>query len=145
MNYWIYNKKSITRLEDIPNYEDVKGFVYKITHKSTGKIYIGKKALSSSRKSRISKREKSLTSTRKVFKKTIKGSNWLEYWGSSKLLCDEIKLLGKQEYKREILEFTKTPRYLTYLELVYQIKYDVLRTDSYNGNILGRFFRKDME
>ena len=61
MSNWILtksNNKVITKLEDIPNNEHVIGFVYKITHIGTGKFYIGKKSLFSSRKTSISKKEK---------------------------------------------------------------------------------------
>ena len=34
---------------------------------------------------------------------------------------------------------------MTYLELKYQIIYNVLENNSYNNNILGKFYRKDIE
>lgn len=145
MNHWIYKKKPIIKLEDIPDYENMKGFVYCITNLDTGKVYFGKKALSHSRRTKISKREKISTQTKKVFKRTTKDSGWLNYWGSSLILKEDIKLYGESKFKREIIEFCKTTKYLSYLELVYQVQYDVLRIDSYNANILSRFFRKDME
>lgn len=137
---WLYNNKEIKSIEDFP--EGVVGFVYKISTPS-GKLYIGKKILSHSRRTRISKREKISTQTRKVFKTTVKESDWKNYYGSSEELKKDIVVLGKDVLYREILEFCYTKKYMTYCELVHQIKYRVLETDSYNGNILGKIYRKD--
>lgn len=144
MENWIYKGKKITCLEDIENYESIIGFVYKITGPDK-RIYIGKKILRNSRKTRISKKEKAATPTRKVFKRVIKESDWKDYYGSCVPLKAEINEKGKKYYKREILEFACTKKYLAFCELEYQIKNDVLRTNSHNGNILSRYFTKDME
>lgn len=140
---WIYNKKEVKSIEDLP--EETIGFVYIITNLDTGKYYLGKKVLSFSRRSKIGNREKISTKTRKSFKTTVKESDWLSYWGSSLLLKQDIALYGKDRFKREILETVKTKRYLSYLELEYQVKYEVLKKDTYNKNILGKFYQKDME
>lgn len=145
---WMYKKKKITCLEDIDNYENIVGFVYRIvrvksTHGSE-KIYIGKKSLHHSRKVRISKREKLATTTRKVFKKIVKESDWKDYWGSSIPLKEDMKIIPTKYFKREILEFCYTKKYLAFCEIEHQFKNDVLRVDTYNGNILGKYFRKDM-
>lgn len=148
MSNWILtesNNKVITKLEDIPNNEHVIGFVYKITHIGTGKFYIGKKSLFSSRKTSISKKEKATTGTRKRVKTVVKQSNWLSYFGSCKELSEEVLRNGAHNYKREILELCCTKKYLNYCELSYQVKLDVLTSNSYNGNILGRYFARDMQ
>lgn len=146
---WTYKKKKITCLEDIDNYEDIVGFVYKITRKKSehgpAKIYIGKKILHHSRKVRITKKEKLVSSTRKVFKKVIKESDWKTYWGSSDLLKADMKIIPEQYFIREIVEFCHSKKYLAYCEVEHQIKEDVLRKDTYNGNILGKYFRKDLK
>lgn len=144
MTNWIYKGKQITCLEDITDYEKIVGFIYKIQNIKTKKLYIGKKILHNSRKTRISKKEKLELPTRKVFKKVIKESNWKEYYGSCLSLLDEIKVNGKDKYKREILKFCYSKKELAYCELEYQVKEDVLRKDTYNGNILTKFFRKDL-
>ena len=58
-----------------------------------------------------------------------------------------LKQLKKYQklHKREILELCCTKKYLNYCELAYQVKNDVLTNNSYNGNILGRYFLKDMQ
>lgn len=143
MNNWLYKGKAITCLEDIENNDSIIGFVYRITGPD-GRFYIGKKILQNSRKTRISKKEKTATATRKVFKRITKESNWKDYYGSSDLLNADIKLYGKENFKREILEFSCTKKYLAFCEMEYQIKNDVLKNDSYNGNILSRYFARDM-
>lgn len=148
MSNWILtesNNKVITKLEDIPNNEHVIGFVYKITHIGTGKFYIGKKSLFASRKTAISKKEKATTGTRKRTKTVVKQSNWLSYFGSCKELSEEVLRNGAHNYKREILELCCTKKYLNYCELAHQVKNDVLTSNSYNGNILGRYFARDMQ
>lgn len=142
--YWLHKKKKINSLESIPNNQEVIGFVYKITNLVTGKFYIGKKNLHSKRKVRISKTEKEATKSRKVFKQVVKESDWLSYYGSCKELKDDVLRMGPEKFEREILEFCCTSKYLSYSELAYQIKNDVLTSNSYNGNILGRYYLRDM-
>lgn len=145
MNHWTYKGKTITCLDDIVNHEEIIGFIYRITNLTDGRIYIGKKVLRNSRKTRISKKEKTITPSRKVFKRVVKESDWLHYYGSCLPLKADIKEFGENNFKREILEFSCSKKYLTFSEIEHQIKNDVLKTNSYNGNILSRYFSKDME
>lgn len=148
MTNWIltpYKNKVIKSLEDIPENEKVIGFVYKITNLKTGKFYIGKKSIFSTRKTAITKKEIAETGTRKRVKRVVKQSNWLSYYGSCKELNEEILKNGKADYKREIIELCCTKKYLNYCELAWQVKLNVLTADSYNGNILGRYFARDMQ
>lgn len=137
MSKWQYNGKELTS-EDIPEW--ACGFIYLITHKS-GRIYVGKKLLQSKRRTKISKREKVSTKTRKTFKTTVKQSNWLEYFGSNKEILAMIAEGKQNEFKREIIEFCHNKQQLSYAEMVWQVKYDVLHTDAFNGNIMARFFK----
>jgi hypothetical protein len=45
MTNWYFPslKKKVLKVEDIPNHEEVIGFIYKITNLKTGKFYIGQK------------------------------------------------------------------------------------------------------
>lgn len=142
---WIYHKQKITSLDCLPNYHKLEGFVYKITNLSTGQIYIGKKSLYHTRKKKISARSKAETKTRKTFEYVKKESDWLKYYGSSKELTADIKKIGNDQFSREILELCKSKKYLSYAEFAWQVKLDVLRTNSYNGNILGKWYGRDME
>ena len=145
MNNWTLDGKRVSSIKDLPNHEALVGFVYKITNLKTGKFYIGQKSLYHSRKKKVTKTEKLLLGTRKKFNTVVKESDWLLYHGSSKDLKDDISKLGNKHFKREIIELCCTKKYLSYCELSWQIKYDVLRENSYNGNILGRYFHRDMQ
>ena len=120
------------------------GFVYKITNIKTGKIYVGRKILKNTTKTKIGVREKAATKTRKTYKQVVKESNWRTYCGSNKDLINDIKA-NPQDFQKEILETAETKKYLGYLELKYQFQFDVLKCDSYNGNMNGSYYRKDME
>lgn len=150
MNNWKYAVtsglfKEISRIEDLPNHQDAVGFVYMITNKQTGKFYIGRKSLYSERKTKISAKEKADTKTRKTFKRVVKESNWKSYYGSCKELLEEIAMSDPSYYQRQILEVCYSKKYLGYCEVAHQIKNDVLTSNSYNGNILGKYFPSDME
>ncbi len=135
-------EKSVETIKDLP--KDCIGFVYIITNIKTGKFYIGKKSLYHSRRTRISKREKVSTKTRATFKTVVKESDWYTYHGSSEELKKDIKKYKQDNFKREILRCCFSKKELSYMELRYMIEYDVLRANSYNGNILGKFYRKDL-
>ena len=142
---WQYKNQPVNSIEEIPNYENVHGFVYLIQDLVTFKSYVGKKVLHNVRKKKISQRVKKQTKTRKTYERTVKESDWKEYYGSSKELTTDIQKYGKQRFKRIILELCCTKKYLSYCEVAWQIKLDVLRSDSYNGNILGRYYTRDMQ
>ena len=122
------------------------GFIYKITNLETNKFYIGKKSFVHNKKKKLTKKEiaeQTGPGRRSTTKVEQVDSGWRNYWGSSKELLADVKLLGKDKFEREILQFCPTKKQLTYYEIQYQISYLVLFTDSYNDNIQGRFFRKD--
>lgn len=122
------------------------GFIYKITNLETNKFYIGKKSFVHNKKKKLTKKELA-EQTGPGRRSTIKieqvDSGWRNYWGSSKELLADVKLLGEDQFEKEILRFCSTKKQLTYYEIHYQIQYAVLFTNSYNDNILGKFFRKD--
>lgn len=141
---WYYNNKAITCIEDLPDSENLYGFVYVIRNKINGKFYIGKKAVKHSFKRKISQKDKKKLGTRKKYQYVLKESDWFNYWGSSKELIDDIKLVGHNQFKRIIIELCYTKKYLSFAEMEWQIKEDVLRKETYNGNIMGKFYRKDL-
>lgn len=120
----------------------VFGFIYQITHIPTGRTYLGKKQLSSNRKAKLTKKEKSLPENkRKRFKRVIKETDWKDYWSSSDELKQDVERLGKENFKREILCFCQTKMDLSFYEVYFQFKHNVMFTDSYNKNILGKFYK----
>jgi hypothetical protein len=108
------------------NPNDHFGFVYQITHKESGKSYIGCKHLYRYKK-----------------KKRTTESTWKYYCSSSKYLEPDIQKLGKRAFTFVILLLCKNKRDLYYNEMKVQVDLDVLGSDMfYNKNIGGkRFFR----
>jgi hypothetical protein len=145
MKNWLYENSEILDISQLP--KDTVGFVYKITHTPTGKFYIGKKILHSTRNKPLTKREiEEWSKPGKVpkKKKVVTESDWQSYWGSSKSLLTDLKSLGRGDFTREILKPCVSKKQMTYWELFFQIKFEVLHIDSWNDNILGKLFRKDI-
>ena len=137
---WIYQNRIIEALEEVPT--GAIGFVYKISAKSSGKFYIGKKQLFTNRRVKITNKEKLESgNNRRKFKQVVKESDWKSYCSSSKELQQEFKNLGEDAFQKEILEFCFDKRSLSYKEVWWQFKLDVLANDTWNANILSRFFR----
>jgi hypothetical protein len=123
------------------------GFVYIITNLETNRFYIGKKAFIHNKKKKLTKKEiaehtgagrKPITRVDKV------DSGCKNYYGSSKELLADVKLLGEDKFERVIIHFAKNKKQLTFLELQEQIIHNVLFiNNSYNDNIAGKYFRKD--
>jgi hypothetical protein len=132
------------------NPKDYIGFVYKITNLTNGKFYIGKKYFWFSKKKKITKKQLaklSPTSGRKPTYEVIRvESDWKTYWGSSKELLNDVKVLGEDHFECTILMLCKTKKQLTYYEMHHQCKEECLinPNTTYNENILGRFFSKDL-
>jgi len=128
--------------------EEYFGFVYKITNLQSGKFYIGRKQLSSTTTKALTKTELLELSDKRMSKKkkVTKESNWKNYWGSNKDLLNDVKELGKENFKREIVKLCRTKKELTYYEMHYQCTYGVLLLPelTYNDNILGKFFPRDL-
>lgn len=135
---WLHENKEVTSIEEMP--EGTFGYVYQVTHIPTGLKYIGKKQLISNRTLPPLKGEK-----RK--RKIQKESDWKTYYGSQaeiKTLVKESK--DKSEFKREILQYCKTKKQLTYFEIKWQFVLGVIETEEWiNNNIQGRFFGKDLQ
>lgn len=149
---WLYNNKEINNIESMP--ENPYGFIYQITHKPSGKKYIGKKALYSERNVKLGKKElKALKEQRKAEgvsgrtptkKKVIKESNWKSYYGSQKEIKSLVKEGEKEDFKREILQFVSSKKLLTYYECKYLFINNAIEDSNFiNDNILGKFFTKD--
>lgn len=145
---WIYSNGSliINSITAFP--PNCIGFIYEIFNIKTGKYYIGKKSLYSTVKKKLTKKELAEIETKgrkPTFKKVTKESNWQDYWGSNKLLLEDLKKEGKHNFQRNILKLCYTKKQLTYWEMHYQCSRDVLNDDNcYNDNILAKFFSKDL-
>jgi hypothetical protein len=149
-NWFTYESGVIWEYDGVEKFPaNCVGFVYKITNIKTGKFYIGRKSLYSNTKKKLTKTElaEMLGPGRKPSSKIVtKESNWKDYWGSNKLILEEIKQGGAADFRREILKFCSNKKQLTYWELHHQCVNEVLLSDkSYNDNILAKFFRRDLE
>lgn len=146
MKPWTYRCETLEDYNFLDYVESKKpiGFIYKITNTVNGKIYIGRKSFISTTKVSIGKRATAkLTDKRSSKKKVvIKEMKWRTYTGSNKQLNEDIK--NGDDITREIIHLCYTKKQMTYWELFYQMQYDVLRSPSYNDNILGKFFRADL-
>ena len=148
---WLYkdqsgSTKEFRTLEDFPT--DTFGFVYKVTNICDGRFYIGKKVLYNNVTKTLTKKEiAEWDKPGRVPKKRKlqKESDWETYWGSNKQIKQDLKDLGEDCFTREILTFCKSKKQLSYYEVYWQMHLQVLQIDSYNDNIQGRFYRKDLE
>jgi hypothetical protein len=133
-NPWTYEGSTFTS-GDI---NDFFGYVYRITNLQNGRQYIGRKYFTQCRKLRGSRR------------KRTSESDWKSYYGSSKELAADRKLLGSNCFKREIISLHRTKGKVNYEETKQLFLNNVL-TESfddgtplyYNSNILGRYMKKD--
>ena len=134
---------------DVINPEDNFGFVYKITNLTDGRFYIGKKVFWNNKKHKLTKKqlaEQTGPGRKPTFEVIRTESDWKTYWGSNKQLLADIKALGEDHFECLILHVCKTKKQLTYYEMHHQCKFECLVSPSlsYNDNILGKFFSKDL-
>ena len=133
-NPWTYEGSTFTS-SDI---NDFFGYVYRITNIQNGRQYIGRKYFTQRRKPRGARR------------KVTSESDWKTYYGSSKELTADRKLLGNSAFRREIISLHTTLGKVNYEETKQLFLNNVL-TESfddgtplyYNSNILGRYMKKD--
>lgn len=148
MNKWLYHLDDGS-LDEFPDehIEGYYGFVYIITNLETNKFYIGKKAFIHNKKKKLTKKEiaEHTGAGRKPTTRIDKvDSGWKSYYGSSKELLADVKVLGEDKFERVVLQLAKNKKQLTFFELEQQIIHRVLfKDDNYNDNIAGKYFRKD--
>jgi hypothetical protein len=114
---WKYNNEIFTEEMIGDNY----GFVYIITNNSTNKKYIGKKFFYSTKTKQVKGKRKRI----KV------SSDWQSYYGSNEVLKGDVKLLGEENFTREIIHLCKSKGVCGYLEAKEQFIRNVLETDDY--------------
>ena len=131
---WFYNNEVFTLDES----DEYVGFVYLIENLTNNKRYIGKKLFRSTRRTKVKGK------TRR--KKVVKQSDWLDYYGSNKELNEDVKKLGKENFKRTILHLCKSKGTANYYEVYEQIQHNVLTTDDfYNEHIYVRVHRSHIK
>lgn len=113
-----------TGLVEIP--DKTIGFVYLLTHKPTGRMYVGRKLFYFQTTKQV-----------KGKKKRVKvESDWRDYFSSCDEIVQSVKEKGPHDWNREILHLVKTKGMLNYLEAREQMDRRVLESDLYiNGQI----------
>lgn len=114
-----------------------KAFVYIITNKQTGRMYIGLKQTQFSKTKQV-----------KGKKKRIKvESDWRDYWSSSEELKKDVQLLGEDAFTREVLHWCNLKSHANYLEAREQMDRRVLENPDkyYNGIINVRVSRNHIK
>jgi hypothetical protein len=145
---WLYYEDEIANISQFP--EGTYGFIYKVTHLPTNKIYVGKKVLYHNQKKKLTKAELELATGRgrkSLYKVVQKESDWKTYYGSQKDIKDLITQGKKDDFTREILQLVNNKKLLTYFETKWLFINGVLEHPDlyYNDNILGKFYRKDFD
>ena len=142
VSHWLYNNKIYNPTLEEQLATDNIGFVYMITNITTGKRYIGKKLIITVKKLPPLKGKKNKRHS-KVF------TDWKTYMSSSKYIKEDIELLGKDNFKFEILTFHPNKSELNYAELWVQVRYNVLEYNKegerlwYNENISCKFYSSE--
>jgi Putative endonuclease segE, GIY-YIG domain len=127
---WLYQGNPVTELP-----EDCVGFVYLITNLISGRKYIGKKLAKFSKTTYKTVKLKNGTKKKKKIRSKI-DSDWLTYYGSNDALNTDVKNLGTENFKREILFYCKSKAECSYIEAREQFTNRVLESaDYYNGQI----------
>lgn len=150
---WTYKGLLITSIDDMP--DGTYGFIYKVTHKTSGKKYIGKKVLYFERNKRLGKRalealkeeraKKGIKGRVPLKQKVITESDWKDYYGSHAEIKKLLAKDGPMSFTKQILSYVKSKKELTYYECKELFINEVLERDNeyINDNILGKFYRKD--
>lgn len=142
---WLYQGLEFT--EDMV--EDYEGFVYVITNNTNGKKYIGRKFFTFSKTKYKVVTQKNGIKKKKKLKSSVE-SDWVDYYGSSKLLLADIELLGKEKFTREIIMLCSNRSQCSYYESKEIFTTDAILSDQFyndyvqcriSGNHL-RFTRK---
>ena len=127
---WLFEGNVV---EQLP--EDCVGYVYCITNTVTGRMYIGKKLAKFSKTTYKTVKLKNGNKKRKRIKTKI-DSDWQEYWGSNLTLQQDVKDLGADKFKREILHYCSSKAICSYLEAKEQFDRRVLESEEYYNNII---------
>jgi hypothetical protein len=127
---WFYKEEIVKELP-----EECVGFVYIITNTVSGRMYVGKKLA----RFKTTRYKMHTQKNGKKVRKKIRGavaSDWQEYYGSSDQLNRDVELLGRDQFRREILYYCRSKAECNYIEAREQFTRKVLESDQYyNGHI----------
>ena len=128
---WLYDDTPV----DESSLESYIGFVYVIENMNNSRLYIGKKLLKFKRTKKVKGKNK----------KILVDSDWKSYWGSNKVLQEDVKEFGETKFTRKILRLCKNRGEMNYYEAKYQFELGVLESDRfYNDAIMVRVHRSHL-
>ena len=135
MSEWTYNNKPF----DSDMIEDYIGFVYEVYDTEANMIYIGKKKF-------WSKVTKPPLKGKKNKRRSLKESDWKDYYGSSEEVKSLVENTGEWRFKRKIIRLCKTLGEMSYYEMKEQLDNDVLLKPKkyYNAFVGGKIHRKHL-
>ena len=135
MSEWTYNNKPFN--SDM--IEDYIGFVYEVYDTEAKMKYIGKKKF-------WSKVTKPPLKGKKNKRRSLKESDWKDYYGSSEEVKSLVENTGEWRFKRKIIRLCKTLGEMSYYEMKEQLDNDVLLKPKkyYNAFVGGKIHRKHL-
>ncbi len=108
------------------------------------KEYVGRKLLTTTNRKRIGVREKKSTKTRKTYKVVKKDSGWSSYNTSCKPLKELLDTCEHPwRWRKIVLEWAYSKKQLSWLETKHIVIRGLMEKDSWNENLLGKWFKKD--
>jgi len=111
------------------------GFIYQITNLSNNRKYIGKKIFKFKKYKTVKGKRKSVHLE----------SDWKNYFGSNDELKTDVKLLGEDNFKREILRLCDSKSELSYFESKTIFLFGCLESDEwYNSWISTRINKRNL-
>lgn len=114
---WFYHNREFTE-EDIG---ESFGFVYCITNLTNNRKYIGKKFFTKAGRKQ----------SKGKIKKIRVSSDWMVYYGSNEELKNDVKSLGSDNFRREILFLCKSKSECSYRETKEIFNRDALLKEEY--------------
>ena len=141
---WTYEGSIVDDISKTP--PDSIGFIYLIENLTNGKKYFGRKTFRVlNKKKKLTIAEKKLPgNSRKIFKYVeYEYKGWQDYNGSCEPLLEDIK--KGDLFKKTIVKFCSKKKQLTAWELKFILCDCFLDENCYNGNIMGKIFKKDFQ
>jgi hypothetical protein len=122
---WYYKNQPFTETPD-----EYQGFVYEIHCIATDKLYIGKKNFW-----RVDRLPPLKGKTRRRHRRTQ--SDWREYYGSNRVLEEDIAIYGPESVNRTILILCANKTQMSYFETKTQFDRNVLFDPRYYNDFIG--------
>lgn len=128
---WTYKNEIMTaeKIDELySTNKKLHGFVYMITEKSSGKIYIGQKKFWTTKVRSVNKKKK----------KVKVQSDWEKYFSSSNYIIDEVAKGNHENFERKIIALCISDGQMNYIEVKLQMDLRVLeRQDLFLNAYIG--------